>query len=478
MPYLTDEEIAQYQAEMEQGGGRSNYRPQGTVARGQVQAAPVQLSGGGGGSYDFAPQVPMSVQAPSMSSSGVGGSLIKALLGIKDAPKDPMGDQVKGLQIQKLQEEMQREREIHPYQMQAAKQKLNAGDQEIESNKIAIQNSLLDQTLKRTQVQEEALKEYTQRSTLGGLMSAQIESLPESKRAQEYKNKVDVFKHIDENAPDEYKPQYTRGMIGLAAATGQTMKADPNLMSLAFGDEDRALVSKIFAEKQDKSLKGQSDVGKLIGDKMDLIRQGLGEDSEEVKALDAKIKQETVAKPGNSDNLRNSFIQGSKDFTDVNKAYNKIQAVTKEPSAAGDMALIFNYMKMLDPGSTVREGEYATAEQAGSVPSRVLAQYNKLINGEKLAPEQRTDFLKQSGNLYKATLRNQDKLKAEYSRIAKAQGLDPETVVMDLDATQQPQGQSQVSQDMINQKASQIAKQYGISEDQARQEIMNKIGAK
>ena len=38
-------------------------------------------------------------------------------------------------------------------------------------------------------------------------------------------------------------------------------------------------------------------------------------------------------------------------------------------NAAGDMALIFSYMKMLDPNSTVREGEYATAEAAAGVPA-------------------------------------------------------------------------------------------------------------
>ena len=43
------------------------------------------------------------------------------------------------------------------------------------------------------------------------------------------------------------------------------------------------------------------------------------------------------------------------------------------PDAAGDMALIFSYMKMLDPNSTVREGEYATAQDAGSIPHASLA---------------------------------------------------------------------------------------------------------
>lgn len=63
-----------------------------------------------------------------------------------------------------------------------------------------------------------------------------------------------------------------------------------------------------------------------------------------------------------------------------------------EASAAGDMALIYNYMKVLDPGSAVKEGEYATAEKAGSVPDAIVNLYNKAREGEFLTEKQRADF--------------------------------------------------------------------------------------
>src|SRR3990167_7070520 len=60
-------------------------------------------------------------------------------------------------------------------------------------------------------------------------------------------------------------------------------------------------------------------------------------------------------------------------FNAVKEGYNRV-AASMRGTAAGDMSLIFGIMKMLDSNSTVREGEYATAQNAGSIPDRVRAQ--------------------------------------------------------------------------------------------------------
>jgi len=101
-----------------------------------------------------------------------------------------------------------------------------------------------------------------------------------------------------------------------------------------------------------------------------------------------------------AEKLRAEIFKASTEFEKLDSAFGRIQASSEDPSAAGDIALIFNFMKMLDPGSVVREGEFATAAQATGVPGRILNQYNKLITGERLAPKQRTDFLNQSKNIF------------------------------------------------------------------------------
>jgi len=98
--------------------------------------------------------------------------------------------------------------------------------------------------------------------------------------------------------------------------------------------------------------------------------------------------------------LRGEITKATEDFNKIETAYGRIQASAEDPSAAGDMALIFNYMKVLDPGSTVREGEFATAQNAGGVDTRVRNVFNKVRSGQMLDETQRKDFLSRAEKLY------------------------------------------------------------------------------
>jgi hypothetical protein len=65
--------------------------------------------------------------------------------------------------------------------------------------------------------------------------------------------------------------------------------------------------------------------------------------------------------------LRNEWLKNpqTKTTQDVATAASKVAKVaTGKPSAAGDLSLMFSYMKMLDPGSVVRETEQALATNA------------------------------------------------------------------------------------------------------------------
>lgn len=127
--------------------------------------------------------------------------------------------------------------------------------------------------------------------------------------------------------------------------------------------------------------------------------------------------------------LRGEFTGITKPFEDQNQAYGRIIASSQDPSAAGDLALIFNYMKVLDPGSTVREGEFANAESAGSIPNRIWSQYNKIMSGERLAPEQRADFVDRAGRLFSQAAKQHKKTAEEFRNLAKRQGIDPANVI-------------------------------------------------
>jgi hypothetical protein len=85
--------------------------------------------------------------------------------------------------------------------------------------------------------------------------------------------------------------------------------------------------------------------------------------------------------------FRKEYSDQTKGYQEVKSAYGRVLA--SQETAAGDLALIFNYMKMLDPGSVVREGEFATAQNAAGVPDRIKNLYNNLNRGERLKSSQR-----------------------------------------------------------------------------------------
>ncbi len=118
-----------------------------------------------------------------------------------------------------------------------------------------------------------------------------------------------------------------------------------------------------------------------------------------------------------------------KDFFLVADASARVQAAGVEPTAAGDLALIFNYMKMLDPGSTVREGEFANAQNSASVPQRVRGLYNSITVGQRLSAAQREDFLDRSESLFDAAKSEATKTANAFERIATNANVNVENVL-------------------------------------------------
>lgn len=131
--------------------------------------------------------------------------------------------------------------------------------------------------------------------------------------------------------------------------------------------------------------------------------------------------------------LRREFTgqQAVKDYQVVRDAYSNIKASAAEPSAAGDLSLIFSYMKLLDPQSVVREQEFANAQNAAGVPDRVRNLWNRALSGERLNPEQRADFIKQAEQQYKVRNQQYTSIRDQYVGVAKNARTRPDQVVLD-----------------------------------------------
>ena len=130
--------------------------------------------------------------------------------------------------------------------------------------------------------------------------------------------------------------------------------------------------------------------------------------------------------------LRKEYAGIAKPYFEVRDAYARVNQSAQTPSPAGDLALIFNYMKMLDPGSVVREAEFATAARAGSYGDIIQAQVNRIASGERLTDAMRKDFVSQAQGLMSRQEKQYLKTQEQYRGIAKRVGVTPENVMIDF----------------------------------------------
>lgn len=147
----------------------------------------------------------------------------------------------------------------------------------------------------------------------------------------------------------------------------------------------------------------------------------------------------------------------------------KIRNVAKSESPAGDISLIYSFMKLNDPGSVVREGEFATAQNAGGVPDRIRNMYNKLLTGERLNPKQRGDFVRQSEKLWKAQVDQQAQADKQFVELAEKRGIDPNEVITSFYSDMNQPAQAKQDENISN-----YANTYNLSYDQARQILINR----
>jgi hypothetical protein len=102
-----------------------------------------------------------------------------------------------------------------------------------------------------------------------------------------------------------------------------------------------------------------------------------------------------------------SSIFGGKDYGEAKRAHMALRAGVSRPNAQGDMAMIYAFMKMLDPGSVVRESEYATAQNAGGWYAKAaqLKQQGEQAakqnpNAPILTPQQREEMRRVADDIF------------------------------------------------------------------------------
>jgi len=132
----------------------------------------------------------------------------------------------------------------------------------------------------------------------------------------------------------------------------------------------------------------------------------------------------------NERDLRNDFqgLPTTKAFREVQTSYDQIRFALKNPSAANDLAAATKFMKLLDPGSVVRESELGMAMAATGQFDRMSNYYNMLKTGQKLTPSQRVDFYNSANGLYKAATDRYNESATEFRTMAQDYQLNPDRI--------------------------------------------------
>jgi hypothetical protein len=109
---------------------------------------------------------------------------------------------------------------------------------------------------------------------------------------------------------------------------------------------------------------------------------------------------------------------------EMQAAYGQIRQSLGQASPAGDLAGATKIMKLLDPGSVVRESELGMAMAASGALDRLQYYAQNVLNGTKLTPTQRKDFQTLADKLYGESVNQYNAKRSEYERLGGEYGLN------------------------------------------------------
>jgi hypothetical protein len=220
-----------------------------------------------------------------------------------------------------------------------------------------------------------------------------------------------------------------------ATATNAAEKAKADAAK-AKADAEKAAVDAKYANKfalADLEKKA-ADLGLTKAQTGSALAQGrkLGaEASAAILELEALKKGVTLATPKafeQEEKLRKEFQARTKVYGELGSTFSNIESSAKANTGPGDIALITGFMKMLDPGSVVRETEFATARDTAGLYTRLENSLKKAESGQFLQPGQRSEFV----NLAKQYLDSANKKAGEDKKalgvVVKNYRLNPENV--------------------------------------------------
>lgn len=128
--------------------------------------------------------------------------------------------------------------------------------------------------------------------------------------------------------------------------------------------------------------------------------------------------------------LRKEYQARTKVYGELGSTFSNLQASAQAKTGPGDIALITGFMKMLDPGSVVRETEFATARDTAGLFDRLSNQAQKLQSGQifSLDSKQRQEYVNLAKQYLDAAQKKAADDKAALGVVVRNYRLNPDNV--------------------------------------------------
>ena len=218
-------------------------------------------------------------------------------------------------------------------------------------------------------------------------------------------------------------------------ARGQTNQARQLFQSTGISEQLTPTIQQNYLNKFREHDERANKFANEYNGKIGAIEAAIGRkltSAEKLEVSGVKIGQKNKTNFNNTNKLRQEFTKNSKEFLKIQNSYANVLSSSEDGTGGSDLSLIFSFMKILDPGSVVREGEFANAQNAAGVPSRIRNVFNRVVDGSRLNAVQRKDFVNQAKKLFQNRFRAHLQREQTYKRLAEVQNLDATQVVINL----------------------------------------------
>ena len=247
-----------------------------------------------------------------------------------------------------------------------------------------------------------------------GLM---IATMPGGKELLENVDKTLSTGRAEALAPEELRQKIAAADEAVAAAT--TAKATAtNAAETAAADLKKKAADLGLTSAQTDSALAQ---GKKFG----------AEASAALLELEALKKGGALATPkafDQEEKLRKEYQARTKMYGELGTTLSNIQSSAKAQTGQGDVALITQFMKMIDPGAVVRETDFAIARDTAGLYTKLENALKKAEAGQFLQPNQRSDFVNLAKQYHDAAKLKADEDKKALGVVVKNYRLNPENV--------------------------------------------------